>query len=160
LNWKRENTPRGPRPSHSSMFCIEPDRLERLLGSSSRLRHNCDRGVACAFEISDTIKRICTDRPGNPRVRVGCASGTIIGGIVSRYKFVFDIFGPAAENAEFLSSVPGDISLCEQTAKLSRRLIEKYTAVHPGCELTQNISSGKHNLNYLTLSCRGAENAS
>lgn len=50
-------------------------------------------------------------------MRVGCCSSVIFGGIISKFKFAYDIYGGAVDCAEALASVgpPLSLSICKGT---------------------------------------------
>lgn len=62
----------------------------------------------CAMDLINMSKEHCT-----VNIRVGCAIGTILSGILSQFKFCFDVYGSAVTLGEHLSSVgdAGSISL-------------------------------------------------
>lgn len=77
---------------------------------------NSHRAYTCAMELIETAKKWHNDS-GQPLIRVGMSCGTIFGGIISSFKFAFDIFGSAIDIAESLAAVgtPLNFSLSENS---------------------------------------------
>lgn len=84
------------------MFIRHPS-ISRVTASET-FEDNAREAFLCALELVNTAYLNC---PVN--IRVGCAMGTIFTGILSQFKFCFDIYGASVNFAEYLSSV-GDYS--------------------------------------------------
>eukprot|EP01105_Mastigella_eilhardi_P020440 TRINITY_DN4871_c0_g1_i4.p1 TRINITY_DN4871_c0_g1~~TRINITY_DN4871_c0_g1_i4.p1 ORF type:complete len:611 (+),score=65.89 TRINITY_DN4871_c0_g1_i4:991-2823(+) len=79
------------------------------------------QAVACARKLVQAVMGWCSHDAGDhiprPHVRAGCATGTVLAGVITTYKFQFDIYGEAVDQAEYLSSVGGtdSLSICPAT---------------------------------------------
>ena len=106
--------------------------------SSSSKRNTALQAFHCAIEIILKLKQAKQEQGTNEGVlvRVGCSSGTILGGIISRYKFAYDIFGTVVDTAELLSSMgsPLSFSLCSDTQDLVQQDLHALLATNPDFE--------------------------
>ncbi|KAH3758203.1 adenylate/guanylate cyclase [Pelomyxa schiedti] len=118
LNWRKTD-------------CKSNDPIENVeMSGLDQERDNARTAVTCALEMIRTVAT--ASPPPHPTsnlepiaVRVGCATGTILGGIITRFKFAYDIFGEPVEYAEMLSSVGNKLTLtlAEQTQELTHDLL-------------------------------------
>ena len=128
----------------------------------SQIENNALRAFQCAHELITTSKA-WNERNSNshllqvPLIRVGFSCSTIFGGIISRFKFAYDIFGSAMDIAETLASVgtPLSLSLCESTLQEVRDDIKGFVYRNSGVlvdSLVKNeVTVGSDNVKYITI---------
>ena len=70
-----------------------------------------------ALEMQRVIKRVAVRSRLNFRLRLGLCSGPVIGGVIGRRKFIYDIWGEAVRIATVLEGrcEPGGIRVSEST---------------------------------------------
>ena len=131
------------------------------LSTVSNGPENARKAFKCATEIIAKLKQedeqtLAKGEPGSDLVRIGCAFGTILGGIMSRYKFAYDVFGAPVDVAEALSCIgsPLSISLCENTMQVVRPQVDAFLLAHTECNTSQgsiNLPTRKTELQFLTI---------
>lgn len=126
--------------------------------SASDLAKNSRKAFLCSVEMMEYFQRhsAASNQAAARRakmgvrnsstilVRVGCASGAALGGILSRYKFAFDLYGSSVDEAEFLSSQGGShlqLSICESTLLYARETVHSYISSSPQGVVSKECST-------------------
>lgn len=123
----------------------------------SSIDTNVHKAFLCAKELVATAKQRFQEHDSLPLIRVGCASSTVFGGIISRYKFAYDIFGHAMDCAEMLASVgsPLSLSLSADMAQLAQKDIQAIlgnsSEQEESLTTTGEIILNGNNVKYITL---------
>lgn len=141
LDWKQ-------RTLHNQVKECE---IENMASCESAIR-NATRAVNCSCEIVD---HLCSSsqRHYNALVRIGCSTGTILGGIASRYKFTFDVYGTPVDAAEHLSGINSALSISfdEETVNVAKEPIDQFLLTHPAYKITKSTSTRNDAVQYTTI---------
>ena len=111
--------------------------------SFADMAKNSAKAFLCAVEIMQHFQQ---NAQTGALVRIGCSSGSALGGILTRYKFAFDIYGRTVDEAEFLSAQGGSnmqLSICETTLKYVADTVESYLASSPSGVTNSEDKKGK-----------------
>ena len=154
LDWKQRQIAK----SHSATSDIAAAKQEESF-CTEKLVKNAAKAVSCAIAIVNTVSKatVCPIsasmqcRKYNALVRIGCSCGNILGGIASRYKFAFDIYGTAVDTAEYLASVQTalSISIDDQTLQAASKVVAAQLFENSNFSMTKG--SGK-NVEYVSFS--------
>ena len=144
LHWRRN--------SGSSASSSTGTEVQSFSESETIAKKHTKQAFSCALEMITKLNKDIDD--GSLLVRIGCSTGTILGGIISRYKFAYDIFGSAVDSAELLSSVGGPLSfsLCEETLTLIKEDVDSFLYANPDFKLTPGSFSETESTKYVTIS--------
>lgn len=121
---------------------------KKQVSSPNNLAYNASCAFKCATDMLLQLQLRANSKTGEQQqqqqqhllVRVGCASGTILGGIITRYKFAYDIFGSAVDSAEHMSSVGGPLSLTlsAQVITINQTEVDAFLESNPDFKSTPN----------------------
>jgi adenylate cyclase len=101
------------------------DKYIAVAGAPNTQINHASAGAEMALEMQKVIKRVATLSRLNFRLRMGLCSGPVIGGVIGRRKFIYDIWGETVRIAVTLEGEcePGGIRVSESTYDALR---EKY----------------------------------